>query len=33
VLLTVYSLGVYLYRYRRLFTGGGQANGAPGDGP
>ena len=29
VLLTVYSLGVYLYRYRRLFTGGSE----PGKGP
>jgi len=33
VLLTVYSLGVYLYRYRRLFMGGGQPHAAPGDGP
>ncbi len=32
VLLTVYSLGVYLYRYRRLFTSGSQPHAASGDG-
>jgi CDP-diacylglycerol--glycerol-3-phosphate 3-phosphatidyltransferase len=32
VLLTLYSLGVYLYRYRRLFTGGRQPHTARGDG-
>ncbi len=32
VLLTVYSLGVYLYRYRRLFRAGGQPHAASGDG-
>lgn len=33
VLLTVYSLGVYLYRYRRLFTAGDHPHAASGDGP
>jgi CDP-diacylglycerol--glycerol-3-phosphate 3-phosphatidyltransferase len=32
VLLTVYSLGVYLYRYRRLFTSGGHPHTPSGDG-
>jgi CDP-diacylglycerol--glycerol-3-phosphate 3-phosphatidyltransferase len=32
VVLTVYSLGVYLYRYRRLFTGGGSPHVPSGDG-
>lgn len=33
VLLTVYSLGVYLYRYRGLFRSAPAANRAAGDGP
>jgi CDP-diacylglycerol--glycerol-3-phosphate 3-phosphatidyltransferase len=32
VLLTVYSLGVYLYRYRRLFTSGEHPHTPSGDG-
>jgi CDP-diacylglycerol--glycerol-3-phosphate 3-phosphatidyltransferase len=33
VLLTLYSLGVYLYRYRRLFRGSAHPQPASGDGP
>ncbi len=33
VLLTAYSLGVYIYRYRRLFGSSPVGGGAPGDGP